>query len=203
MSVDSERLSKLVRQLQSAQSRVDPCAGTNHQIFAEIFDMLHTPLSNYALRLSGDKDLAEDIVAETMMKLYQNVSRVDPEKVFSWSMKVVLNSFRSMWRKERRFCHIESVPERDLVVRAVHGSAIADSDLVLEKVAIQKAMEGLSSFEKKIVEGLRCGHSVIEVAKQCGKHRVTIYRHIDSIKEKLTQSLGGELVGEFRVPTPS
>jgi len=61
----------------------------------------------------------------------------------------------------------------------------------------------LSSFEKKIIEGLRSGHSVIEVAKQCGKHRVTIYRHIDSIKEKLTQSLGGELVGEFRIPTPS
>jgi RNA polymerase sigma factor (sigma-70 family) len=203
MSIDSERLSELVCELQSAQSQVDPCSGTNHQVFAEIFSLLHTPLYDYALRLSGDKDLAEDIVAETMMKLYQNVGRVDPERVFSWSMKVVLNSFRSLWRKERRFCHIESVPERDLVVKAVHGSAIADSDFVLEKVVIQRALDGLSSFEKKIVEGLRRGHSVIEVAKQCGKHRVTIYRHIDSIKEKLTQSLGGELVGEFRIPTPS
>ncbi len=200
MGTTSDQLARLVRRFRVAQSEVDPCSGTNHEIFTEIFNLLHPILRDYACSLSGDNDSAEDLAGQALMKLYQNAGSIDPDKTISWSMKVVLNSFRSLWRKERHFCNMESVSERYL---ARNTEAVFAEDRVLESIAVQQALDDLPSLEKKIVEKLRCGHSVIEVAKQCGKHRVTIYRHLDSIKQKLIERLGGETVGEFRIPTVS
>ena len=80
-------------------------------------------------------------------------------------------------------------------------SAFFQSDRVLEKVALQQFLGDLPSFERSIVTELSRGRSVAEVAKHCGTHRVTIYRHINSIRRRLVQRLGGETVGEFRIPT--
>lgn len=201
MRINSDQLAELVRKLQSALSQVDAYSGTNHQIFTEIFNLLHPLLREYAYRLTGDKDSAEDLASETMVKLYQKVDSIDPDKTLSWTRKVLLNLFRSLWRKERHFCNIESVPEGDLVSRTRKACTDFKSDRVLERVLIQQTLADLPPFERNIVEEINSGHSVLEVAKLCGKHRVTIYRHIDSIKRKLAQRLGGEIIGEFRVPS--
>lgn len=203
MAIISDELSRLVRALRSKQIEVDSCSGTNHEIFAEIFNLLQPLVKEYGYRLTGDRDLAEDLASEALMKLYQNVCSIDPDKTLSWTMKVAFNLFRSLWRKERRFCNIEFVPEGDLASRSRGVFADFHSDRVLERVAVQRALADLPSFEKNIIKELSRGHSVVEVARHCGKHRVTIYRHIDSIKRKLVQRLGGETIGAFRVPTVS
>lgn len=196
MEIDSDQLPQLVQRLQSKSAEVDPWAGTNHEIFTEIFNLLHPVLRNYALRLTGDRDSAEDLVSETLVKLYQNVNSIDPDKTLSWTIKVLVNLFRSVWRRERRYCDIESVPERELVKR--NGETF--SDRVLDKVLLQQTLAVFSSFDRKIIEDLNRGHSVIEIAERYGKHRATVYRHIDFIKQILVERIGGETIGEFKVP---
>jgi RNA polymerase sigma factor (sigma-70 family) len=201
MAMISGELAKLVRRFQVEQAKVDPCSGTNHEAFAEIFNTLQPLVREYAYRLTGDKDSAEDLTSEALVKLYQNVNCIDPQKTLSWTRKVVLNLFRSLWRKERRFYSIDSFPERDLVEAGREVSTSFQSDRVLEKIALRQSLADLPSFEKNIVAELSRGHSVADVAKHCGTHRVTIYRHISSIRRRLAQRLGGETVGGFRIPT--
>ncbi len=203
MGEGKREIVELVSRFQSAQVGVDSCSGTNHEIFAEIFNLLHPVLAEYARSLTGDRDLAEDIVDETLMKLYQKADSVDPEKVVAWAKKVVLNSFRSMYRRERRYCSIDSIPESNLIHSIDPLPVQSRTEPVLEKVSVERALEGVSALERRIVDRLSRGDSVAEVAKLCGKHRVTIYRHMDSIKRKLVETLGGETVGEFKIPTAS
>lgn len=60
----------------------------------------YEPVFRYLDRLSGDPDLAADIVQETFVRLYRRGSL--PEKPDRWLVTVALNLFRNRHNKVRR-----------------------------------------------------------------------------------------------------
>ena len=58
----------------------------------ELFAALESPLLGYALRLVGERSLAEDIVQEAFVRAYQNLDRHRDEARFTtWLLRIVSN----------------------------------------------------------------------------------------------------------------
>src|SRR6478672_6095779 len=65
----------------------------------------------YALKVAGNRELAEDITSEAFLELYRNWGSVDPSRLPAWLFTVAKNRAVDYWRKsavERRY--VESVP---------------------------------------------------------------------------------------------
>jgi len=60
----------------------------------------HKPLYGYVYRLLQDEKLAEDIVQDTFMKIYQQGQKgFVPDSFKPWMYKIATNSCRDYWRK--------------------------------------------------------------------------------------------------------
>jgi RNA polymerase sigma-70 factor, ECF subfamily len=64
----------------------------------------------YVLKMTGNIQLAEDIVQETMFKAMVNLEKFKPEAKFStWLVTIATNQYRDMLRKKKRFAEIEDI----------------------------------------------------------------------------------------------
>ncbi|UVI30981.1 RNA polymerase sigma factor [Paenibacillus spongiae] len=75
----------------------------------------HRLLYGYAYRLLQDEKLAEDIVQETFLKIYQQGKKgYVPEKFKPWMYKIATNSCKDYWKKastKREHCTDRDVEE--------------------------------------------------------------------------------------------
>jgi RNA polymerase sigma-70 factor (ECF subfamily) len=65
----------------------------------------------YSLKVTGNRELAEDITSEAFLELYRNWGSVDPARLPGWLITVARNRAVDYWRKqavERRY--VESAP---------------------------------------------------------------------------------------------
>ena len=82
------------------------------ELFREAFDAHYASIFRYLDRLSGDPDLAADIVQEAFVRLYRRGSL--PEKPDRWLVTVALNLFRNRWSKRTRRRELRSLRESSL-----------------------------------------------------------------------------------------
>lgn len=68
--------------------------------WTRLFDAHHTRLFRYLDRLSGDADLAADLVQETFIRLYRRGTL--PDKPGAWLITVALNLFRNARSSQAR-----------------------------------------------------------------------------------------------------
>jgi len=76
----------------------------------------------YALKVAGNRELAEDITSEAFLELYRNWGSVDPGRLPAWLFTVAKNRAVDYWRKsavERRY--VESAPVPQTTVSAEPG----------------------------------------------------------------------------------
>lgn len=75
----------------------------------------HKPLYGYLYRLVQDEKLAEDMVQDTFMKIYQQGKKgVVPDSFKSWMYKIATNICKDYWRKastQREFTTDKSLEE--------------------------------------------------------------------------------------------
>ena len=71
-----------------------------HDQFVELFDQHFHRLYRYLARLSGDPELAADLVQDTFVKLYQR--RSPPHTPEAWLITVATNLFRNARTKDSR-----------------------------------------------------------------------------------------------------
>lgn len=78
----------------------EPSVTPAPETIEELFAALESPLLNYALRLAGDRSLAEDMVQESFMKLYATFDQVrEPRR---WLYRTVHNQVLNHRRKAGR-----------------------------------------------------------------------------------------------------
>lgn len=59
-------------------------------------------LKGYAIKMSGDPNLAQDIVQDTMLKAVVNINKFEPKAKFStWLIKISTNVYRDYLRKHK------------------------------------------------------------------------------------------------------
>jgi RNA polymerase sigma-70 factor (ECF subfamily) len=84
----------LMRQDQASTGQSRP------ETIEELFEALESPLLSYALRLAGDKSLAEDIVQESFMRLHAHFAEVrEPRRwLYRTAHNLALNQRRAAGR---------------------------------------------------------------------------------------------------------
>src|SRR6266545_2531197 len=72
-----------------AVSQPDEASAQSPETIEELFAALESPLLSYALRLSGERGVAEDLVQEAFMKLHSQFAEVrEPRR---WLYRTVQN----------------------------------------------------------------------------------------------------------------
>jgi len=73
----------------------------------------HKPLFGYIYRLLHDEKLAEDIVQETLLKIYQQgLKGFVPDQFRPWMYKIATNTCKDYWRKPTS--RLEYVTDKDI-----------------------------------------------------------------------------------------
>ncbi len=64
------------------------------------YSVLHNPVD------------AQDAVSESFLKIWENRNRLrDSSKLYAWASRIVLNTAKTMWRKNRRTVPMGEIPE--------------------------------------------------------------------------------------------
>ena len=100
----------------------------------------HKPLYGYVYRLLKDEKLAEDIVQDTFMKIYQQGQKgYIPDSFKPWMYKIATNCCRDYWRK----ASTKNEYSTDRIVEG-HGKVHQIIDRQLERQWMIDSLEQLS-----------------------------------------------------------
>ena len=170
--------------LTDSEARAATAAQVTVQLsFDEAFTLHHRAVYRYACALVRDSQLAEDIVQEVFMRLYQNLHSAQREGLLrAWLLRVAANVARNMLRGRNR-------------------SAARDEEFVSELV---RSVEPLSADEElmrqsEIEEARRVLSRIKEPMRSCLllKHEGLSYREIAAALE-INEANVGSLIARGR-----
>lgn len=129
--------------------------------FRRLFDAHHARLFRYLDRLSGEPDLANDLVQETFVRLYRRGSLPDTPE--AWLITVAMNLFRNAKAKRTR--------RRGLLTRARAQAVLADppatddaTGAAEERLRVRIALERLRDRERQLLLLNAEGYRYSEIA---------------------------------------
>ena len=76
------------------------------QRFEEILQRFEIPLLQYAVRITGDRERARDVVQETFVKFQRNGAINRDDEPTTWLFTVCRNAALNVCRKERRMMYL-------------------------------------------------------------------------------------------------
>ena len=103
-------------------------------------------IQRYLIRLGADRDVAEDIVQETIYKGLLYIDSIHPDKFSAWMFKVALNHYYDLCRKKKWM----EIPIEDV---AAEGNE-APEELLLQKERreeIERVLEDLTPIYKQLL----------------------------------------------------
>jgi RNA polymerase sigma-70 factor (ECF subfamily) len=93
--------------------------------FEDIYRTHAKSVFRYALRTTGNRELAEDITSEAFLELYRNLETIDSSRLPAWLFTVVRNRAVDHWRKRameerhaQELSRMESAPAAEVDVEA-------------------------------------------------------------------------------------
>ena len=114
------------------QAKRDPVA------FGSLFDHYYPQIMRYVMRRVADPSTAQDIVAETFLKAYQNIQyfRWKGISISAWFYKIATNELRMYFRKQQY-----PPVSLDSLIETTGFEPISDQDLAEEQMAAQEVLE--------------------------------------------------------------
>ncbi len=107
-----------------------------------------TPLVGFVLPIvNGDRQTAEDVVQETMLRGWQHAGELSPEHAGSWLHRVAHNIAISNYHR-RRAARPKEVPLDDESAAAVTGDAV---DGVVDALLVASALNSLSDSHRRVI----------------------------------------------------
>jgi RNA polymerase sigma-70 factor, ECF subfamily len=94
-------------------------AGGDEEAFAEVYRQRHPSIYRFALHMTGNSALAEDVTQEVFMALIRDPKRFDPARgtLGGFLFGIARNHLRKRWEQDRRLVSFDGDPD-DL-----HGAA--------------------------------------------------------------------------------
>lgn len=138
------------------------------QAFSYLYDNYSAALNGVIFRMTQDKELSEDILQETFVKIWNNFSYYDPSKgkLFTWMINLtrnlVIDTLRSKgYKKQQKISSDENSVSYVKDERA--GVAQFDS------IGVRKQLEQLSPEQRRIIDMAYFeGFTQDEIAKETG-----------------------------------
>jgi RNA polymerase sigma factor (sigma-70 family) len=159
------------------------------QDFDRLYEEHAQPLLGFLVYRTGERALAEDLVAETFERVLRSRARFDPRRgrEKTWIYSIAMNCLRDHAR--RRSAEQRAV-ERHAAVGAETGSG-GGIEIVDEHDRLARGLEKLSTEERESV-ALRYGAdlSIPEIARVVGEPRTTVEGRVYRALRKLRDDLG-------------
>lgn len=157
---------------------IDQLQQGNGSAFSALYDMYSKPLYRNLLRLVKDEDVAQELLQDLFMKIWEIRERIEPEKSFkSFLYKIAENlayaHFRQIAKNERLIAK--------LIISSVEFVTNAEDTIIVKEnhALLQRAISSLSPQAKQVYTLCKLeGKSYEEVSQQLGISHKTISGHI-------------------------
>ncbi|TSA45004.1 RNA polymerase sigma factor [bacterium] len=123
------------------------------EAFEQILFHYEKVIFNYVYRLTSHRQEAEDLTQETFLKLYKNLSRIDPQKnLKSWIYRIATNTVYDWFRKKKNHQELFLIddPENPFEIADDH-----DASQNMEKIenaeVVAKALEKVKPIYKTVL----------------------------------------------------
>jgi len=157
--------------------------------FEDFFKKYKQALYYYLYRRINNKEVSEDITAESFYKLFINWNNLNTENelgLLAWIYKTARNQAIDYFRKENKYMKIND----DNLEGVTHQEMIEDIEQDFDMQLINTALARLSPEKREIIE-LRFKHEmkISEIAEIVGKNegavKMILYRGIEELKDYL------------------
>lgn len=172
-----------------SMERLASAGATKDEQFTTFMTTRHATLRRRAHLLTGDPASADDLVQETLAKLYLAWHKVkDPHAVDAYARRIMLNEFNAGWRRpwRRRERSTDRLPEVAVHDRVDEGSRREMWDFVQSLPPKQRAVIVLRYYEDL---------SEVEIAEALGISPGTVKsqasRALATLRNRAPQSLTG------------
>jgi len=150
-------------------------------------------LRGFAISLCGNVDRADDLVQETLMRAWANLSSFEPgTNMSAWLFTILRNQFRSEYRKRRR-----EVEDAD----GTYADSLKSLPEQNGRLEINEFREALAALPAEQRESLilvgASGFSYEEAAQICGCAIGTIKSRVNRARSRLANILLIEGSGDF------
>lgn len=154
----------------------------DEKAFETLYHEYSSEIFNYVLKVLGNRDLAEEVLEETFVRLFRS-DLEETGKLKNWLYRVVTHlSYRLMRLKKRELCGSEAHPERMRSPSHEEG--------VLSRVQIQRALMKIPEKQRTvIVLKFYQGCTYAEIAEILGCPLGTVKTRMHGGLKRLKQSL--------------
>lgn len=173
-----------------SDAELDQCiartAGGDAAALHELYDALGSAVFSLARAVTGDRQLAEDVLQDVFLKVHAGArayrKRGSPR---AWVMRIARNEAISAYRRRRREFPAEIMEEAD---------AQAVSPDAADAIALNDALAELSNTDREIVVlGVVAGLTDRETAALLGMPQGSVSWRRRAALEKLRSTLAGNL----------
>ncbi len=151
----------------------------------QLFDAHHQRLFRLALRLTGQREVALDLVQEAFLRAARRPGSIPTSDAgaTAWMVRVLVNLVRDRWRRQKRRGRAKSVP-------AATPSPRATSSATEAQVVVAQALAALSPRRRAIVVLAELdGESSRQIAALLGLRPATVRWHLSAARQQLRELL--------------
>jgi RNA polymerase sigma-70 factor, ECF subfamily len=160
---------------------------------SELYDRYSNALFGLALRVSGSRERAEEIVQDTFMKLWRNPKLFDPSRaaLSTFLLTLVRNSAIDTLRRERFTTPLEDEEGQPLPIASDQTSPLEHAEHAQDAQHIRSAMAQLSEAHRQTVElAYFKGATREEIAAAMNVPVGTVKSRLKYALDKLRNALG-------------
>jgi RNA polymerase sigma-70 factor (ECF subfamily) len=158
--------------------------------FVAQFDRFRISLYAFAINLTKDRELAQDLVQETAYKAFKYRDRYEPQtNLCAWLMTIMRNSFINDYRKRKRRQTFNDTTNNDYLLDSGHQTVnnLGESSLTVKE--IQLAIESLEDWMRIPFMLHFGGYKYEEIAKELGLPLGTVKSRIFSARQRLKEQV--------------
>ncbi len=169
-----------------------PFAGKHGEAaFARLCDELRPDLYRFAFWLARDRQVADDVVQEALLRAWRSRESLAETGAFKpWLLAIVRREHARLYERKR----FETVPVDDLVGSESPELAAAEEQ---ETMDVRRAIFALEDdYREPLVLQVLMGYSTDEIAEQLGLTQGAVLTRLFRARHKLRRQLGLVAVGE-------
>jgi RNA polymerase sigma-70 factor (ECF subfamily) len=169
-----------------------PFAGKHGEsAFARLCDELRPDLYRFAFWLARDREVAEDVVQEALLRAWRSRESLAGTGSFKpWLLAIVRREHARLYERKR----FETVPVDDLVGSESPELAVTEEQ---ETMDVRRAIFALEDdYREPLVLQVLMGYSTDEIAEQLGLTQGAVLTRLFRARHKLRRQLGLVADGE-------
>jgi RNA polymerase sigma-70 factor (ECF subfamily) len=166
------------------QAKRDP------EAFGQLYDNYFGKIYSYIYRKTGDRQVAEDLTADTFMKALANIKgyKYTGQPFVAWLYRIAANLVADHYRSRR----VTAPLDEGMQVAATEGDPEEAALAADDQLAMARAIQTLSPDQQDVIllrfsSGLKLKEIAEVVGKTEGAVKALMFRALGGLKGKLTE----------------